>query len=101
MALTGKQKRVLKGHGQRMPDDVVLGKAGLTEELVAHARRLLERRELLKVRLGDAEGGERKSVADEVCRAVGAECVQVLGRTLLLYRANAGLDPDKRLLTGG
>jgi RNA-binding protein len=98
MPLTGKQKRALKGHGQRMPDDVILGKAGITAEFVEHARRLLDRKELLKIRFTDVGGSARKALADEVCRALEAECVQILGRTMLLYRANPGLDAAGRLL---
>ena len=70
-----------------MPDDVTLGKSGLSESFIAHARTLLARKELVKVRFSDVEGAERKNLAREICAALGAECVQVLGRTLLLYRA--------------
>ena len=87
MPLSGKEKRSLKARGQTMPDDVVLGKAGMTEAFVTHAKALLVRKELVKVRFADVEGAERKALAREVCAAVGAECVQVLGRTMLVYRA--------------
>ena len=83
-----------------MPDDAALGKGGLSEASVSHLRQLLSRKELVKIRFADVEGGARKEFADEVCAAVGGECecVQILGRTMLLYRPNPELDPDRRLL---
>src|SRR5437868_6748197 len=99
MPLTGKHKRQLKARGQTMPDDVVLGKAGPTEPFVAHAKSLLERKELVKIRFADVQGADRKALAKDVCAAIGAECVQILGRTMLVYRANPALAADKRLLS--
>ena len=38
------------------------------------------------MRFTDLEGAERKELANAVCKAVGAELVQVVGRTVLMYR---------------
>jgi RNA-binding protein len=100
MALTGKQKRLLKARGQTMSDDIALGKAGFTTAFLEHLGRLLERRELVKVRFADVEGAERKVLARELCAAAGSECVGIVGRTILLYRANPDLQPGKRALPG-
>jgi RNA-binding protein len=98
MTLTGKQKRTLKARGQKMPDDLHLGKAGLTEKALASLGQLLDKKEIAKVRFIELEGAERKSFAVALCEQAGAECVQVLGRTLLMYRANEELDAAKRAL---
>ena len=98
MALTGKQKRVLKGKGQTMSDDTRLGRDGLSEGFVDRLNALLAKRELVKLRFTDLEGSMRKALAVEVCAAVKAECVTILGRTMLLYKANEELDADKRVL---
>ena len=98
MTLTGKQKRTLKARGQKMPDDLHLGKAGLTEKSLANLGQFLDKKELVKVRFIELEGAERKSFAAALCEQAGAECVQVLGRTLLMYRANEELDAAKRAL---
>ena len=99
MALSGKDKRALKARGQRLVDDIVLGKAGLTDAFIAHANDLLDRRELIKLRFGeDFKGDARKALAAEVEAALNAEVVQVLGRTMLLYRPNPQLDKSQRIL---
>lgn len=98
MALTGKEKSKLRGLGQTMPDDVRVGKAGLSEGFVANLRTMLERKELVKLRFTELEGAERKALAADVAEAVDAELVSVTGRTALLYRANPELDAAKRVL---
>lgn len=86
MALSGKEKRELKQRGQTMPDDCRLGKGLFSDEFAGHLNRLLDRQELVKMRFTDLEGKDRKALAKAVCQAVEAELVQVVGRTVLLYR---------------
>ncbi len=64
-----------------------VGKDGLTEGLVGALDIALETHELIKVRLLEAVGGDRRGVSAALADAANAELVQVLGRTLLLYRA--------------
>lgn len=97
MTLTSKQRKTLRGLGQQRPDDVRLGKAGLTEGFIANLHELLGRLELVKLRFTDVEGAERQALADEVCQRVGAECAGVIGRVMLLYRANPELEPGQRV----
>ncbi|MEX0776602.1 MAG: YhbY family RNA-binding protein [Phycisphaeraceae bacterium] len=99
MALTSGQRKLLRQRGQTMIDDFRLGKAGLTPRHVANLRDLLTGRELVKLRFGkDVQGAERKTLAEEVCAAVEAECAAITGRTMLLYRANPELETGKRVL---
>lgn len=100
MSLTGKQKSALKSRGQRMSDDIHLGNDGLSDGFVAHLNALLLRKELVKLRFTELEGDARKEMASDLCEAVGAECVAVVGRTVLLYKANPELPAKKRALAG-
>ncbi len=92
MALTAGHKRLLRQRGQTMADDCRLGKHLFSDEFVGHLNRLLDKRGLVKMRFGELEGKDRKELAKAVCEAVGAELVQVVGRTVLLYRSGAGGD---------
>jgi RNA-binding protein len=98
MTLTGRQKRALKSKGMTMEDDLRLGTAGISEGFVAHLDSLLSRKELVKLRFADLEGSARKTLAAEVGEASGAEVIGVVGRTMLLYRANPELPADQRAL---
>ncbi|QNN24676.1 YhbY family RNA-binding protein [Planctomycetales bacterium ZRK34] len=97
MTLTSKQRKTLRGLGQKRPDDARLGKSGLTDGFIENLNELLDRRELVKLRFTDVEGAMRQTLADEVCQRVGAECAGVIGRTMLLYRANPELEDGQRV----
>ena len=86
LALTGKQKRHLRGIGQRLDVAASVGKGGLSEAFLDSLRRLLARHELIKIRLPAGPGTWRRSVAGEIAESVGCACAGVVGRTALLYR---------------
>ncbi|MHC4561484.1 MAG: YhbY family RNA-binding protein [Planctomycetota bacterium] len=93
--LTGKQKRFLRSCGQQLRPAAIVGKAGLTDDVVAHLADQLARHELVKIKL--PAGDERKAIAAESAEKLGAVCIGVVGRTALLYRANDQLDPSLRI----
>lgn len=101
MALSAKERKQLKALGQTRDDDVRVGKAAMSEGFLTHLRDELLRKELVKVRFAELEGGERKAFAEEMAAAAGAELVGVLGRTILLYRANEAMEKGKRVLGQG
>ncbi|MFN8177960.1 MAG: ribosome assembly RNA-binding protein YhbY [bacterium] len=87
-ALRGKQRAYLRGLGMSLEPVVFVGKQGVTDAVVAEIDSVLKQRELVKLRLQDTVGGDRKEIARELAGRVGCELVQVLGRTVLLYRRN-------------
>jgi RNA-binding protein len=84
--LTGKQRRHLRALGHHLEPVVQLGKAGLTDGVVAAVDAALERHELVKVRLGTECPDELDDVADTLSGRLRAAVAQTLGRTILLYR---------------
>jgi RNA-binding protein len=84
--LNGKQRRFLRGRGHHLDPVVQVGKDGLSEGLVEALDQALLTHELVKVRLGEAAGSDRRVLGAALAEAAGAELVQVLGRTVLLYR---------------
>lgn len=86
MTLRGKQVRYLRALGNALRPVVMVGKDGVDEGLVGGLKAALEDHELIKVKLLESAGGERRAVAAEMAERSGAELVQVLGRTVLLYR---------------
>ena len=86
--LRGKQKSHLRGLGGHLEPVVFVGKNALTEAVLEEVHAALAAHELIKVRLLDSVGGDRKEVARELAQRAGAELVQVLGRTALLYLGN-------------
>lgn len=85
MSLTGQQRRHLRALGHHLSPIVQVGHSGITEGVIRALNQALEDHELVKVKLGESVE-DRAAAGEELARATGSECAQVLGRTLLLYR---------------
>jgi RNA-binding protein len=88
--LNGKQRHHLRGLGHDLKPIVQIGRAGIDEGVIAAVEQALTDHELVKIRLGEAVELDRQDAADAIAQRTGSEVAQVLGNTLLLYRA----DPD-------
>ena len=97
MALTGFQKRHLRSLGHRLDVAMTVGKGGLSEGVAGRLRDLFTRAELLKVRLPALPPQDRQALAGELADAAGASLAGSVGRTVLLYRPNETLPPEKRI----
>lgn len=85
--LTGKQARFLRGLGHGLEPLVSVGKEGVTDTVVASLDVNLVAHELVKVRIGQGCAEDRHEVAEQLAARTGSAVAQVLGRTVLLYRA--------------
>lgn len=86
--LNGKQRRYLRGLGHDLKAIVQVGKGGIDDGLVAAVEQALEDHELVKLKVGEAAKLDRHEAADAIARQTHSEVAQVLGNTVLLYRAN-------------
>jgi RNA-binding protein len=86
MPLTSKQRKFLRGLAHPLAPVVRVGKAGLTESVIAETRQSLQAHELIKVRTDAEEGGDRKSLAEQLAAAVDAEVAGVIGKIAILYK---------------
>lgn len=88
MTLTGKQRRHLRALAHPLTAIVTVGKEGLTEAVGAAVDAALSDHELVKIRLGTNALLERKQAAAALAEATGSEVAQILGNTVVLYRAD-------------
>ena len=86
--LSGKQRRHLRALAHELRPVVQVGKDGIDEGLVAAVDRALLDHELIKVKVGEGAGQDRHDVADELANQTHSEVAQVLGNTVVLYRAH-------------
>jgi RNA-binding protein len=94
--LTGKQRRKLRALGHHLEPIIHIGKEGAAEGVIEALDAALLDHELVKVRLGENAPGDRHDLADALAAATDSEVAQVLGRTVLLYRAHPE-DPQIKL----
>ena len=95
--LTGKQKRYLRSLGHHLKPLVILGRDGITDNVVNTAAAILGAHELLKVKIGNGCHLGRQEAADAIADKTGAEIVQILGKTFLVFRANPERNDEHRI----
>lgn len=86
MELRGKQIRFLRGLGHHLQPVVMIGKEEVTGKVIAATDEALATHELIKVKLQEGCLTDRKVVAAQLAEATKSGVVQVLGKTILLYR---------------
>ncbi len=84
--ITGGRIRHLRGLGHHLDVVVQIGKDGLTDAILAATGEALRTHELVKVKVGSECPVDRKEAGPELATKTGATLVQVLGRTVLLYK---------------
>jgi RNA-binding protein len=84
--LTGKQKRHLRSLAHHLDPIFQVGKGGVNENLIRQIEDALEARELLKVSVLQNCEQDKDEVAEELIEGAGAELVQVIGKTIVLYK---------------
>lgn len=86
--LTGKQRAYLRSLAQKEECILYVGKAGITDPVVAQAKEALAARELVKGKVQEACLYTAAEAQQALCEACGAEGVQVIGRVFVLYKKN-------------
>lgn len=86
MNLSTKQKQYLKGLAHNLKPVVLMGANGLTEAVLAEIELALDHHELIKVKIAAEERETKVLIVDAIVRETKAEKVQVIGKTLVLYR---------------
>lgn len=84
--LTGKQKRYLRSLAHHLDPIFQVGKGGTNDHLVRHIEEALEARELIKVSVLNNSVEDPWEIGPELAEQAGAELVQVIGKTIVLYK---------------
>lgn len=96
-ALTSRQKKFLKGLAHDLQPLIQVGKEGLSEALIEATNQELLRRELIKIKLGKNSGVGKDDAGVTLSEATGSNLVQLIGKTLILYRANPKRKKEERI----
>jgi len=95
--LNSRQKKFLKGLGHSLSPVVSVGKDGLEDKIVTATKLELARHELIKIKIGKSSSVAKDETAEYLSRKSGASLVQIIGKTILLYKQNPTLDKDKQI----
>lgn len=95
--LSTKQKQYLKGLAHSLNPNVQIGKEGLTSNIIKTVSEELLYHELIKVKIGNNSGLEKHATSQAVAEQSKSALVQLIGKTIVLYKPNPEIDKDSRI----
>lgn len=86
--ITSKQRAFLRSMANTMETILIVGKGGITAEVVKQADDALTAREIFKGKVLETAEDTAREVAVNLAEQTQAEIVQVIGTKFVLYRKN-------------
>ena len=86
MSISPKQQRHLKKLAHKLKPVVIIGSAGLTENVINEIDLSLAHHELLKIRINVGDKAARESVINEIAQQTQADFVMHIGHIATFYR---------------
>ena len=93
--LTPAQRKDLRARAHHLDPVVLVGDAGLTDAVMAEVERALASHGLIKVRMAGDDREARGEAMARIVRDTGALPVQIIGKLLVLYRADGDAQAAK------
>ena len=91
MALTSKERAALRGEAHHLNALVHVGHEGMTGAIRQTLDDALRTKELVKISVNKTADIDLKKDAATIASSVGADVVQVIGRTITVFRRNPEL----------
>lgn len=88
MPLNNKQNRFLRAQAHSLKPVVLVGSAGLTDNVINEIHQTLDDHELIKVRINADDRDDKKAMVDMIARQTESELVQTIGHIGIFYRKN-------------
>jgi len=95
--LTGKEARHLRGLGHHLSPLIMIGKEGVTDNLLKALEAVLTAHELVKVKIQEGCPSDREETAELLAQKTKSRIAQIIGKTFLLFRENKELKEDKKI----
>ena len=84
--LTSKQRAEFRAQANSLETTLIVGKDGVTENVIAEADRLLTARELVKGKVLETALMSAREVSEAICEATGADGISCVGYKFVIWR---------------
>ena len=91
--LSSSQRSYLRSQAHHLEPVVLIGKHGITDGTIESINRVLEARELIKIKFREFKD-EKLSLSEKIAELTNSQVVGVIGHTVIIFRQNP--DSDKR-----
>ena len=81
-----KQRAYLKGIGHKIEPALIIGKGGVTENTLKQLEDLLNKREIVKIKILNNNLDDRDEIIENILNNLNAELIQFIGSKLTIYR---------------
>lgn len=86
--LNGKQRAYLRSIANTIDTILIIGKGGITQQVIKQADDALTAREIIKGKVLENSDLTSRQAADMLSEEVSSDVVQVIGSKFVLYRPN-------------
>lgn len=86
--ITSKQRAFLRSLANQLDTIVMIGKDGMSSDILKQVNDALTARELIKGKVLETAGITARQAADKLAAPLSAEVIQVIGGKFVLYRRN-------------
>ena len=93
--LTSKERAEYRAQANAIETTLMVGKDGVTENVIAEADRLLTARELVKGKVLESALMSPREVSDAICEATGAEGISCVGSKFVIYRFSEKCEQER------
>lgn len=93
--LTSKQRAELRSQSNGLDTTLIVGKDGVSQQVIAQADQQLEARELIKGRVLENSLLSPREALDAICQETGAEGIGTVGSKFILFRESEKLKKQK------
>ena len=91
--LSNSNRSYLRSQAHHLEPVVLIGKQGITDGTIESIDRVLEARELIKIKFREFKD-EKLSLSEKITELTNSQIVGVIGHTVIIFRQNP--DSDKR-----
>lgn len=86
--LTSKQRAFLRSLANDIDTIVMVGKGGISQQIIKQADDALTARELIKGKVLETAGVDAREIAEQIAAQTQCDVVQVIGSKFVLFRRN-------------
>ena len=94
--MTSKERAELRAQANTIETTLIVGKGGVSEQVLQEASNLLDAHELIKGKVLETAMLTAREASDAICEALGAEGIGCVGTKFIVWRRSEKLEQEKK-----
>ena len=94
--MTSKERAALRAQANTIETTLIVGKGGVSEQVLQEASNLLDAHELIKGKVLETAMLTARESSDAICEALGAEGIACVGTKFVIWRKSEKLAQEKK-----